>query len=115
MAIIRLYDLKNTYFEVSLMKKYFIVVFILSLILMLSSCESSSGKVVKEYDGDILFSSNEAYAIGENKDGKLIFKDTDKAFEQVVIDYADGFKAIQEQFNLSAVSKKNWEKYKTYG
>lgn len=97
------------------MKKYFIVVFTLIFILILFSSGGSSGKVVREYDGNISFKNNDAYDIGENKNGKPIFKNTDKAFEQALIDYADGFKAIQEQFDLREVSKKNWEMYKTYG
>jgi hypothetical protein len=44
-----------------------------------------------------------------------IFKDTDKAFNQVIIDYADGFTAIQEEYVLKPISKKSWKEYKTYG
>ena len=44
-----------------------------------------------------------------------IFKDTNRAFNQSLIDYANGFTAIQEQFNLDPISSGNWESYKTYG
>jgi hypothetical protein len=86
---------------------------------MLSACVNSTGQVVGEYDTSKLSNdfnqSNEAYSIGANKDGMPIFKDTNRAFEQAFIDYANGFTAIQEQFDLEPVSSENWESYKTYG
>mgnify|MGYP003550872844 FL=1 len=48
-------------------------------------------------------------------DGMPIFKDTNKALEQALIDYADGFTAIQKQYNLAPVNDENWKNYKTYG
>lgn len=90
------------------------------MILMLTACGNSKSEVVGEYDisklgGDFLKSGNEAYAIGTNKDGMPIFKDTDKAFNQAIIDYTEGFTAIEEEYDLKPISKKNWEEYKTYG
>ena len=96
------------------MKKFLISIFTFILVFMISSC-STSGKVVREYTGNVSFGDNEAYALGENSKGMPIFKDTDKALAQAIIDYADGFKAIEEQYNLKPVSKKNWKDYKTYG
>ncbi len=96
------------------MKKFLISIFTFILIFMISSC-STSGKVVREYTGDASFGDNEAYALGENSKGMPIFKDTDKALAQAIIDYTDGFKAVEEQYNLKPVSKKNWKEYKTYG
>lgn len=102
------------------MKKYFIMILTICMILMLTACGNSKSEVVGEYDisklgGDFLKSGNEAYAIGTNKDGMPIFKDTDKAFNQAIIDYTEGFTAIEEEYDLKPISKKNWEEYKTYG
>lgn len=102
------------------MKKYFIMILTICMILMLTACGNSKSEVVGEYDisklgGDFLKSGNEAYAIGTNKDGMPIFKDTDKAFNQAIIDYKEGFTAIEEEYDLKPISKKNWEEYKTYG
>lgn len=105
--------------EVLQIKKYLIVLFVFSSMLILSSCVNSPGQVIGEYDTTKLsndFNQNsEAYSIGENKDGMPIFKDTNRAFEQALIDYADGFTAIQKQFDLDPVSSENWESYKTNG
>lgn len=101
------------------MKRYPLVLFIISALLMLFACVNSTGQVVGEYDTSKLSNdfnqNNEAYSIGANKDGMPIFKDTNKAFQQALIDYAAGFTAIQEQFDLEPVNSKNWESYKTYG
>jgi len=102
------------------MKKYYILAITLCAIFLLIACASPNSKVVGEYDtsklgGNFAKSSNEAYAIGSNKDRMPVFKDTDKAFKQALIDYEEGFKAIQKEFNLKPISKKNWEAYKTYG
>ena len=87
--------------------------------LILSACVNSPEEVVGEYDtsklSNVFNQNNEAYLIGANKDGMPIFKDTNKALEQALIDYADGFTAIQEQFNLAPVNNENWDSYKTYG
>ena len=96
------------------MKKFLIIFISISLIFMLSSY-NNSGKVVKDYTGDVSLGDSEAYALGENSEGIPLFKDTDKALSQAIIDYEDGFKAIEEQYDLKPVSKKNWKDYKTYG
>lgn len=87
--------------------------------LFLAACEDSPGQVFGEYDTSKLSNdfnqNNEAYSIGANKDGMPIFKDTNKAFEQALIDYEDGFIAIQEEFNLDPVNSENWESYKIFG
>ncbi len=102
------------------MKKYFFMILTICMILMLTACGNSKSEVVGEYDisklgGDFIKSGNEAYAIGTNEDGMPIFKDTDKAFNQAIIDYTEGFTAIEEEYDLKPIGKKNWEEYKTYG
>lgn len=108
------------------MKKYYTIVLITAIILimgivfMITTCGNPNGEVVGEYDtsklgGDFIKSGNDAYNIGANKDGMPIFKDNDKAFNQALIDYADGFLAIQKEFDLKLISKKSWGEYATYG
>ena len=102
------------------MKKYYIITLIVCIMLILTACGNPNSEVVDEYDtsklgGDFVKSGNEAYDIGANKNGMPIFKDTDKAFDQALIDYADGFTAIQKEFDLKRISKKNWEVYESYG
>lgn len=102
------------------MQKYCFMLLTICMIFMFTACGNSKSKVVGEYDrsklsGDFLKSGNEAYAIGANKDGMPIFKDTDKAYDQAIIDFVEGFAAIEEECGLEPISKKNWEEYKTYG
>lgn len=97
------------------MKKFLFIFFSFGLIFTFVYFSNYSGKVVREYTGSASFGDNEAYALGENSKGIPIFKDTDKAFSQALIDYKDGFKAIEEQYHLKPVSKNNWKEYKTYG
>ncbi|WP_421664411.1 hypothetical protein [Lysinibacillus telephonicus] len=102
-----------------LIKRYLISLWVISLMLFLAACEDSPGQVFGEYDTSKLSNdfnqNNEAYSIGANKDGMPIFKDTNKAFEQALIDYENGFIAIQEEFNLDPVNSENWESYKIFG
>ena len=95
------------------------VLFIICSLLILTACANSPDQVVGEYDTTNLSNTfdqtNEAYSIGANQDGMPIFKDTNKALEQALIDYADGFTAIQKQYNLAPVNDENWKNYKTYG
>ena len=95
------------------------VLCIICSLLIITACVNSPNQVVGEYDTSKLSNNfdqnNEAYSIGANKDGMPIFKDTNKALEQALIDYADGFTAIQKQFNLNPVNDENWGNYKTYG
>lgn len=102
------------------MKKHFIMILTICMILMLTACGNSKSKLVGEYDisklgGDFLKSGNPAYDIGANKEGMPIFKNTDKAFNQVIIDYREGFTVIEEEYNLKPIGKKNWGEYETYG
>lgn len=73
---------------------------------------------VDEYDVSQLssdFGGDEAYKIGVNKDEKPVFVDPDAAFKQAVIDYKEGFKAIQEEYYLFPITKLNWRSYGYYG
>ncbi len=102
------------------MKKHFIIMLILYMLLILTSCVSSKDKVVGEYDintlqGDFLKTDYEAYEIGANRDGQPIFKDNDKAFNQALIDYKKGFLEIQKEYNLETINKENYKDYKVNG
>ena len=105
--------------EVLQIKKYLMLLFIICSLLILTACANSPDQVVGEYDitklSNTFDQTNEAYSIGVNQEGMPIFKDTNKALEQALIDYAGGFTAIQKQFNLAPVNDENWENYKTYG
>ena len=71
-----------------------------------------------EYDVSKLpsdFGGDEVYSIGLNSQGMPVFIDPEKAFEQALIDYKDGFKAIQHEFYLLPVSHFTWKDYKAYG
>lgn len=85
---------------------------------LLVGCSPVTTNVVMEYDVSQLpsdFGGDEAYAIGLNDKGMPVFVNPDKAFEQVVIDYREGFKAIQREFYLLPISRLTWENYKAYG
>lgn len=102
------------------MKKLSTIVIVLLIVVVSTSCGSKKKEVVKEYDVsnlqvEFLETNNNAYEIGANKEGMPVFKDTDKAFDGILVDYEDGFDAIQKEFNLKTVSKKNYRGYTTYG
>jgi len=77
-------------------------------------------KVVGEYDtsslgGTFVTSENPAYKIGMNVYGMPVFVDSDAAFDAILEDCADGFACLAKEFDLTAVTKHNYETYKTYG
>ena len=75
-------------------------------------------QAVASYDMSLLpsdFGGDEVYSIGLNSQGMPVFIDPEKAFEQALIDYKDGFKAIQREFYLLPVSHFTWKDYKAYG
>lgn len=61
------------------------------------------------------FGDNSTYEIGADKNGYAVFKNPEKAFKQMKIDYEDGIKAIKEEYNLSPISKRNFRLYGVYG
>lgn len=97
------------------MKKGIKIIFSSSLIFLLFSCGNSLGEVVGEYKGDIYFGESVSYDLGVNKENIVIFKDIDKAFEEILKEEEPAFKEIEKQFNLKPISKDNWQGYKTYG
>lgn len=77
-------------------------------------------KVVGEYDASLLggafaTSGNSAYKIGMNAYGMPVFADMDAAFDAILEDCAEGFAYLLKEFSLPAVTKRNYEAYKTYG
>ncbi|MBQ4897612.1 hypothetical protein KB559_02005 [Paenibacillus sp. Marseille-P2973] len=75
--------------------------------------------VVKEMDAQnpqfSFGNGEEAYRMGYNKKDMPVFVDTDKAFKQFTKDYKDAIDAVEQQFDLSSISKTNWKPYFTYG
>lgn len=96
------------------MKKVIKIIFSSSLIFLLVSCSNSLEKVVGEYNGDIYFGESSSYELGVNKENIVIFKDIDKAFNEILKEEV-AFKEIEKQFDLKPISKDNWQGYKTYG
>ncbi len=101
------------------MKKFAFLLVCVIFILSLTSCRQNlSHKAVRAYDVSTLgnnFGGGDAYKIGANQYGKPIFIDKDKAFQQALIDYANGFEAIQVEYKLSKIRKSNWKLYGVYG
>ena len=56
-----------------------------------------------------------AYEIGANKQGYAVFKNPDKAFEQMEKDFSKGIAAIQKEFTLLPLTRWNCDMYKIYG
>ena len=94
------------------------VVWLFLISLCLAGCINSDNEVFVYYDVSRLpsdFGGDEVYSIGLNSQGMPVFIDPEKAFEQALIDYKDGFKAIQREFYLLPVSHFTWKDYKAYG
>jgi len=85
-----------------------------------SASQEAPSKVVGEYDvsslgGAYLESGNPAYEIGANIYGKPVFVDAAKAFKAMKEEYSDALELIREQFDLSSITKRNYDAYKVYG
>lgn len=50
-----------------------------------------------------------SYDLGINKQGKLVFKNPEKALKKALEDFSDGFKAIQKEYNLKTISVHNYD------
>lgn len=90
--------------------------FLMSLCLV--GCVHSENEVIGYYDVSRLpsdFGGEEPYLIGANADGLPVFIDPDAAFKQALIDYKDGFKAIQKEYYLLPITKWTWKSYGIYG
>lgn len=61
------------------------------------------------------FGENSAYEIGADKDGYAVFKNPNKAFDQMKSDYAKGIAAIKEEYKLGKLSRWNFKIYEQYG
>ncbi|MGH4124340.1 MAG: hypothetical protein ACREV6_15545 [Clostridium sp.] len=58
---------------------------------------------------------NPAYEIGATKKGYAVFKNPEKAFRQMKIDFAKGIVAIQKEYKFRPISRWNFKQYGTYG
>ncbi|MDL4839108.1 hypothetical protein [Aquibacillus rhizosphaerae] len=92
--------------------------FIIFSIILLVSCDNLTlSTVVDEYDVSKLssnYGNNKAYEIGANVEGLPIFKDAQKALNQIKLDCKEGFEAVATEFELNPISHKNYEDYKKY-
>lgn len=82
--------------------------------------DQDPAKVVGEYDvsllgGAFVTSGNPVYQIGRNAYGMPVFINSDAAFDAILDDCADGFAYFSNEFDLPAVTKREYEAYKTYG
>jgi len=59
--------------------------------------------------------NNSAYEIGANKEGFAVFKNPNKAFAQMKIDFPKGIAAIKKEFKLFPLSRWNYDMYGVYG
>lgn len=97
-----------------------IIMLILTILFVITACANQNYEVVGEYDINklairLLNNNSGVYDVGANQEGMPVFKDTDKAFKQIIIDCEDGFMAIQEEFNLKVINKNNFKDYMLYG
>lgn len=76
----------------------------------LDSIVNASGEPYHTFDD-----SNEAYAMGANAEGMPVFKDLDRAFEQMEKDYAPVIKELNRKYRLKPLSRFNWRVYGVYG
>lgn len=58
---------------------------------------------------------NPAYEIGANRKGYAVFKNPEKAFREMKIDFKKGIVAIQKEYKLRPISRWNFKQYETYG
>lgn len=103
-----------------------ILTFLIVLVFDFSSSKYSHDKKwVKEYVvgeegivGSVDVSDlgdNPAYQIGANKYGMAVFKNPEKAFEQMKVDYSKGLSAIKKEYGLFEINNENYMEYGTYG
>jgi len=60
-------------------------------------------------------SISEDFAIGADQYGRAVFKDPHKAYDTLLLLYADGIDLIQKEFHLPPLSHATIDLYKTYG
>lgn len=60
--------------------------------------------------------NDDAYLLGEDASGKLVFVNPNKAYDLFAKDYEEEIQFIQKEFDLPPINKRNtYEPYKTYG
>lgn len=88
------------------------------IIILCSGCSLfPNNKCMGEYKDKIVnnhLSFKGSYAICENPKKKPIFKNNQKAMDQIKKDYAETLAAVQETFRLKAFNDSNLEDYKKY-
>ena len=61
------------------------------------------------------FGDYSAYEIGANKEGYAVFKNPNKAFAQMKIDFAKGIAAIRKEYIFFPLTRWNYDMYGVYG
>jgi hypothetical protein len=76
---------------------------------------AGSGNIKGNVDTQSFLDKGKEFAIGANRYGYAVFKDPGAAFHKLNDEYHWGIALIREEFNLSPLSKTNYEWYKIYG
>ncbi len=120
-------------------KKYKFIVFVLSILLLISSCfmgrivlikvgylpdpnlayvqryEAGKDNLKGEVNYDYFEKISMDFEIGANKYGYAVFKNPNKALKRLKKNYSQGIKAIQKGFKLQPLTNFNFRQYGTYG
>lgn len=120
-------------------KKYKIIVIVLSILLLISSCficrivlikvgylpnpnlaytqryETGKDNLKGEVNYDYFEKTSMDFEIGANKYGYAVFKNPNKALKRLKKDYSKGISAIKKEFNLLSLTNFNFRQYSTYG
>ena len=76
---------------------------------------TASAAVVKNLPFEDTWGESRAYELGLNAYGKKVFRHKEKAFQQIVDDYPDGFTEIQQYCGIKfKISKYNWRTYEVF-
>lgn len=101
------------------MKKSLMLIFLFILFLIgIIGCQQENKVETQTNDFSQLnidFKSKGAYEIVADSKGNPVFKDKERALEQALIDYKDGFDAISKEFDLEPINDLNVTYYLTYG
>lgn len=73
-----------------------------------------TGNIKGNVDRGDLLKYGEKFDIGANVNGYAVFKNPDEAFEEMKRLFPHGIKAIQREFKLGSLTKRNFKVFATY-